>query len=61
MSSVCAASATNVVTYQLVPSVNISIESPTVVADASGGSLTNYLNVVTPDGKIHTSGAITFA
>ena len=32
-----------------------------VITDASGGSLTNYLNVVTPDGKIHTSGAITFA
>ena len=32
-----------------------------VVTDASGGTTTNYLNVVTPDGKIHTSGAITFA
>ena len=32
-----------------------------VITDASGGTLTNYLNVVTPDGKIHTSGAITFA
>ena len=32
-----------------------------VVTDASTGTLTNYLNVVTPDGKIHTSGAITFA
>ena len=32
-----------------------------VITDASGGSLTNYLNVITPDGKIHTSGAITFA
>ena len=31
------------------------------ITDASGGTLTNYLNVVTPDGKIHTSGAITFA
>ena len=27
----------------------------------AGGTTTNYLNVVTPDGKIHTSGAITFA
>ena len=32
-----------------------------VITDASGGTLTNYLNVITPDGKIHTSGAITFA
>jgi len=32
-----------------------------VITDASTGTLTNYLNVVTPDGKIHTSGAITFA
>ena len=32
-----------------------------VITDGSGGTLTNYLNVVTPDGKIHTSGAITFA
>jgi len=32
-----------------------------VITDASGGSTTNYLNVITPDGKIHTSGAITFA
>ena len=32
-----------------------------VITDASGGTTTNYLNVVTPDGKIHTSGAITFA
>ena len=32
-----------------------------VFTDASTGTLTNYLNVVTPDGKIHTSGAITFA
>ena len=32
-----------------------------VITDASGGTLTNYLNVVTPDGKIHTSAAITFA
>ena len=32
-----------------------------VITDASGGTLTNYLNVVTPDGKINTSGAITFA
>ena len=32
-----------------------------VITDASAGTLTNYLNVVTPDGKIHTSGAITFA
>ena len=31
-----------------------------VITDASGGTLTNYLNVITPDGKIHTSGAITF-
>ena len=32
-----------------------------VITDASGGTTTNYLNVITPDGKIHTSGAITFA
>ena len=32
-----------------------------VITDASGGTLTNYLNVITPDGKIHTSAAITFA
>tara|TARA_R100001594_G_scaffold56348_2_gene90180 strand:- start:30 stop:518 length:489 start_codon:yes stop_codon:yes gene_type:complete len=32
-----------------------------VITDGGGGSLTNYLNVITPDGKIHTSGAITFA
>ena len=32
-----------------------------VITAASGGTLTNYLNVITPDGKIHTSGAITFA
>ena len=32
-----------------------------VITDASAGTLTNYLNVITPDGKIHTSGAITFA
>ena len=32
-----------------------------VITDASTGTTTNYLNVVTPDGKIHTSGAITFA
>jgi len=32
-----------------------------VITDASTGTLTNYLNVITPDGKIHTSGAITFA
>tara|TARA_R100000808_G_C2103103_1_gene119543 strand:+ start:91 stop:579 length:489 start_codon:yes stop_codon:yes gene_type:complete len=32
-----------------------------VITDASAGSTTNYLNVVTPDGKIHTSGAITFS
>ena len=32
-----------------------------VITDGSAGTLTNYLNVVTPDGKIHTSGAITFA
>ena len=32
-----------------------------VITDASGGTKTNYLNVITPDGKIHTSGAITFA
>ena len=32
-----------------------------VVTDGSAGTLTNYLNVITPDGKIHTSGAITFA
>ena len=32
-----------------------------VITDASAGTTTNYLNVITPDGKIHTSGAITFA
>ena len=32
-----------------------------VITDGSTGTLTNYLNVITPDGKIHTSGAITFA
>ena len=32
-----------------------------IITDASTGTLTNYLNVVTPDGKIHTSAAITFA
>jgi hypothetical protein len=32
-----------------------------VITDASGGTTTNYLNVITPDGAIHTSGAITFA
>ena len=32
-----------------------------VITDASGGTTTNYLNGITPDGKILTSGAITFA
>ena len=32
-----------------------------VITDASAGTTTNYLNVITPDGKIHTSGAITYA
>jgi hypothetical protein len=31
------------------------------ITDASTGTTTNYLNVVTPSGKIYTSGAITFA
>ena len=31
------------------------------ITDASTGTTTNYLNVVTPSGKIYTSAAITFA
>ena len=31
------------------------------ITDGSAGSTTNYLNVVTPSGKIYTSAAITFA
>tara|TARA_R100000234_G_scaffold111343_1_gene84270 strand:+ start:442 stop:960 length:519 start_codon:yes stop_codon:yes gene_type:complete len=31
------------------------------ITDGSGGTTTNYLNVVTPSGKIYTSAAITFA